>query len=188
MQHHSTSFSGTHIVNSTKIPLNFCQIGPRNLGESLYEEDEVASCSGMYTSKECQYLKTKPFETSMLNPDEDPRSAVNLVNRSLHKRCQILSNGRRRELHPQVVFFAPADHRDQFERIAELACNVNRSMNFIALDSILYHVFAERLGLDLLARRDQTAAVIIDHEVEFNWFQFVFVFNMYLTFRMNQPS
>lgn len=164
---HSTVTLSSHI-NSSKLPADFCQIGPRNQGEAAaYEDDEFASCSIMSNRRECHKTEAAPsrLETSMLNVDQDPRSVVNLVNRGLQNRCQILAQGRRRELHPQVEFFAAVDHRDQFERIAGVGCNVNRSLSFVALDSTLYHVFAERLGVDVLSRKDQTAAVIIDHEV-----------------------
>lgn len=162
--HHSVSLS-SHI-NSSKLPVDFCQIGPRNLGESSYADDEYASCSAM--PRECGKLDATPsLESSMSFEDDDPRSARNLMNRSMRKRCQILSSGRRGDLHPQVEFFETVDHLEQFERIAGLGCNVNRSLGFVALDSTLYHVFAERLGVDVLAKSDQTAAVIVDHEVEF---------------------
>lgn len=154
--HHSLAFSH-HIENATKAPVDFCQIGPRNWDES--------TCANL---NECRSTKPSTRETSQWPADQDPRSPLNLSIRALHRRCQLLANGRRRES-AQVRFFEPVTDGEQFDRIAGLACAANRSISFVALDATLYHVFAERLGVDVLRRSDQTAAVIIDHEVGFNY-------------------
>lgn len=56
-----------------------------------------------------------------------------------------------------------------FDLIAGGACKYNRTMSFIAMDSSIYGVFAERLGIkSLLDSPDRTAAVILDSEVCLN--------------------
>lgn len=46
------------------------------------------------------------------------------------------------------------------------ACKTNASLTLIALDSMLFYHFAERLGIDLLKCPDKTAAVILNEKVQ----------------------
>lgn len=52
-----------------------------------------------------------------------------------------------------------------FDLIAGMSCNTNKSLSFLVVDSVHYHAFAERLGIDVLASANKTIAVIMDHDV-----------------------
>lgn len=47
-----------------------------------------------------------------------------------------------------------------------LACRTNRTLNFVAMDSILFPTFAEHLGIDVLNETHSTVAVIIEQSQE----------------------
>ena len=47
-----------------------------------------------------------------------------------------------------------------------LACRTNRTLNFVAMDSILFPTFAEHLGIDVLNETHSTVAVIIEESNE----------------------
>lgn len=47
-----------------------------------------------------------------------------------------------------------------------LACRTNRTLNFVAMDSILFPTFAEHLGIDVLNETHSTVAVIIEEPSE----------------------
>lgn len=49
--------------------------------------------------------------------------------------------------------------------ISGLACKTNASLSLIAVDSLMYHYFAERLGINISKRKDKTFAVIINDKV-----------------------
>lgn len=46
-----------------------------------------------------------------------------------------------------------------------LACKSNKSLAFLAMDSLLHYPFAEKLGLNLSTYEDKTVAVITDDKV-----------------------
>lgn len=46
-----------------------------------------------------------------------------------------------------------------------LSCKSNSSLALIALDSLKYYHFAERLGINIALKKDLTAAVIINEKV-----------------------
>lgn len=144
------------------------------------DEAEDAACNAKRT------VRTETdgaFVTSMLgaNGDEDERSPWNLRRAAVRKRCELHLAGQQLDAFPRVQFFDVAAGETEFERIAEMGCgsSPNRTLSFLAVDSSLFHVFAEQLGVDVLKKVGQTAAVIVDHEVrvvvneEFN-----FVFNI----------
>lgn len=55
--------------------------------------------------------------------------------------------------------------RIHFDKINGLACATNRTLTFLAMDSFTYELVAERLGITLKDTEQNTAAVIIDSEV-----------------------
>ena len=46
-------------------------------------------------------------------------------------------------------------------------CEVNKTLSFIAIDSLYYFHFAEALGVDVLNYKDKTAVVILDPTVSY---------------------
>lgn len=55
--------------------------------------------------------------------------------------------------------------RIEFDKINGLACTTNQSLTLLAMDSFTYELVAERLGIMLKDTEQNTAAVIIDSEV-----------------------
>lgn len=162
----ASSVSFGNIVNSSKLPAaDFCRIGPQNVDEAFAEEPSAKyRAPTRRGSSECQSAGST--ETSMLCSAQDPRSPINLARLALQRRCELMVTGRRKQqLQPRMEFFEAVPDWEYFDRVAGLSCNVNRSLSFVALDTTLYHAFAERLGVDVLARKDQTVAIILDHEV-----------------------
>lgn len=52
-----------------------------------------------------------------------------------------------------------------FESISGLSCKTNQTLSFLAMDSLLYHTFAERLGVNVLKHPKKTVLLIMDYEV-----------------------
>lgn len=104
------------------------------------------------------------YKTSMFTNENDSRSPKNLLKIYKENECklhQIAAN-----YHKPI--FSPTIH-SQFKNdvnITGLACKHNTSLTLIALDSLKYHMFAERFGLDILSKTDKTAAIIIDEKQE----------------------
>lgn len=65
----------------------------------------------------------------------------------------------------QPAIFAHGNNPEDVE-VSNLACsNSNQSINFVSMDSGLYYVFAERLGIDLSQKKDKSAVVILNERV-----------------------
>lgn len=63
--------------------------------------------------------------------------------------------------------FPAMDTSSKFINFTGLACETNRTLTFIAMDAVLYHSFAENLGIDISKNYHQTAAVIIEATVTY---------------------
>lgn len=99
--------------------------------------------------------------TSMLDVVNDPRSSLNLQKRYLKELC--VKVGLAKQINSQN--FPVID--DGNYKIEGLKCQTNRTLFFIAIDSLVNHFFAESLGINILNKADKTAAVIIDNKVKF---------------------
>lgn len=49
--------------------------------------------------------------------------------------------------------------------ITGLGCKTNETLVIVAVDSLMYHHFAERLGVNISKKKDKTFAVIINDKV-----------------------
>ncbi|XP_054718361.1 thioredoxin domain-containing protein 11-like [Uloborus diversus] len=58
--------------------------------------------------------------------------------------------------------FPTSDNNTWQNNFSGLGCQTNRTLTFIAMDVILYHSFAENLGIDVSNNHHQTTAVIIE--------------------------
>jgi hypothetical protein len=95
----------------------------------------------------------------MLSGVGDERSSYALQEAALLERCRRLS--RAKHIH-HPVFPHSAYHRKSPRHFTGLACNTNKTVSFIAMDSLQFHQFAAGLGIDVLARHDKTAVVIFN--------------------------
>lgn len=161
------------IVNSSKLPLDrYCNIGPRLL-TSLSDDDEQTCAAPpldhVYQRGKClsmrmpnQFTDDNLFmATSMVTNKYDNRSPDNLLKIVQRKRCQKLFLPDQRE---NFVFFDRNDEQN-FDLISGLSCKFNESVSFLVIDSLHYHTFAERLGVNVFDAKNKTVAVIMDHDV-----------------------
>lgn len=66
--------------------------------------------------------------------------------------------------HP-TVFEEKPFKQNSIRDVNGLACKNNKTMAFVAMDSLLHYPFAEKLGINLSKYTHKTAAVIIDDKV-----------------------
>ncbi|KAJ4443908.1 hypothetical protein ANN_05695 [Periplaneta americana] len=126
---------------------------------TLSQSSETARSSIEEKLEVRSYLVIARFQTSLLTGLGDERSAASLQEASSLERCRRLR--RARVIH-HPIFPHPAYHRKSPRHFTGLACNTNKTMSLIAMDSLQFHQFAEGLGIDVLARRDKTAVVIFN--------------------------
>lgn len=134
------------------------------------KKEEIASCSshldyGPFTESQhkyyicCKHSNSISFHTSMLTGIGDERSSDALQEAASIERCRRLH--RAKHIH-HPVFPHSAYHRKSPRHFTGLACNTNKTMSLIAMDSLQFHQFAAGLGIDVLARHDKTAVVIFN--------------------------
>lgn len=58
--------------------------------------------------------------------------------------------------------FPSLDNSSMLINFTGLGCQTNRTLTFVAMDTVLYHSFAENLGIDVSKNHHQTAAVIVE--------------------------
>lgn len=87
----------------------------------------------------------------------------NLRKRLRRDRCRFFLLAE--ELTKAIFVENDIENTDQID-VFSLGCDkVNGSLNFVALDSLRYYMFAERLGIDVSAKSDLSAVVILDESV-----------------------
>lgn len=159
--HVSVSFA--NVLNSSKnideklksLP-NFCGIDE---GFESCGFDE--SCGKLrYSSK--MNRKDKHKETSMLDNDDDERSPEAINRFNLRRKCEMLRIQQRKS----EAYFIDEEPISSLQLVTGLACEHNRSLSLLTMDSVNFHPFAERLGLNILEMENKTAAIIVDNENE----------------------
>lgn len=99
---------------------------------------------------------------------EDPLSASMVRKHFLKERCRRWLAGNK--YHPSLF---PRDSPKQFNvSLKDSVCKTNKTLALIAIDSLHYFHFAERLGIDISKRRNKTTVVILDAAVRFVAFFF----------------
>lgn len=180
-QHVASIVFGNLVNSSSKMPsgaaalLRHCgTIGPRQANEMCDGAAQqtcakrppapVDSCTSVHTGA-MSSDDAATFRTSMLDVANDERAPLNLLRQATRTLCDLHTAGEQLADFPRAQFFEVTDEWAYFQRVSELGCVRNRTLSFVAVDSALYHVYAERLGVDVLGAANQTAAVIVDHEV-----------------------
>lgn len=117
---------------------------------------------------QCKQTQKKRRLTSMLDMEEDSRSAEKISNIYKALSCEItnLSKNIRPRLYYEGYSSGSTNTTSmEFDKINGLACKTNRTLSLVAMDSLTYELIAERLGIELKESEQNTAAVIIDNEV-----------------------
>ncbi|XP_015111249.1 thioredoxin domain-containing protein 11 [Diachasma alloeum] len=98
------------------------------------------------------------YLSSMITGENDPKSPENLRKLILRENCKYLMIGDKYQ--PPV--FPVSLEGDVEVKLRASACSGNRSLSFVAIDSLNYFHFAEGLGIDLMRMENRTAVVILD--------------------------
>lgn len=96
--------------------------------------------------------------------ENDPLSATTVRTNFLKEHCRRWLAGN--NYHPSLF---PRDSPKQFNvSLKESVCKTNKTLALIAIDSLHYFHFAERLGIDISKRRNKTTVIILDAAVSFS--------------------
>lgn len=165
----SVSVSIASVLNSSKnfeakfknFP-NFCEVEQKPSDGSCGCQSDVT-----FTKPYVKYSldvnkKEKKFHTSMLDGEGDVRSPESIVKYNFRRKCEMLRMAERKS---EILFIADNDSAP-LQLVSGLACKTNRTFTLISIDSVSFHTFAERLGIDILEMENKTAAIITDHENE----------------------
>ncbi|XP_014489487.1 PREDICTED: thioredoxin domain-containing protein 11 [Dinoponera quadriceps] len=102
------------------------------------------------------------YKTSLPKRKDDPLSASTVRRNFLKERCRRWLAGN--NYHPSLF---PRDSPKQFNiSLKDSVCKTNKTLALIAIDSLHYFHFAERLGIDISKRRNKTTVVILDAALE----------------------
>lgn len=93
----------------------------------------------------------------------DERSPMNLRNAIHTESCKTFLFAQK---YHQLVFSSELYNvKTTSFNVKGLKCKTNKTLLFIAMDSLHHHHFAEKLGIDLYKRPNKTAVVILDNKV-----------------------
>lgn len=160
-----------NIVNSSNDKLPGQRIfGPKNIDEQTacfsQSYSDYDSCDAVpaliYDGRSDQRGHAK-HGISMLDVENDDRFADSLVERDTRLKCETFAHGDEEN----VMFFedqSPGFETD-LDSLSGLSCKSNRTLSFLAVDSLLYHTFAERLGVNVLKHPKKSVVLIMDYEV-----------------------
>lgn len=77
--------------------------------------------------------------------------------------CMLLRDGR---VAPTVHVPSSKRNGRKLDGFSGLGCRTNKTLSFVAMDSLEYHVFFDKLGVDVLSDPSKTAVAIIQAEQE----------------------
>ncbi|XP_033213679.1 thioredoxin domain-containing protein 11 [Belonocnema kinseyi] len=125
-----------------------------SLPSKLKHQTDYESC--------CDYGKDSQNRDQEFHSDKfdesDPYSADAVQQFFYKEKCEKLLTGNK---YHRAIF--PRDYeKDPSINLTPAICEVNKTLSFIAVDSLYFYHYAEGLGVDVLNRRDKTAAVILD--------------------------
>lgn len=163
----SVSVSYSNVLNSSKnfeskfknLP-NFCEL-PKNAACGCQSDSSYAKQHIKY-SHEANNKKDEKFQTSMLDNEGDDHSPESIEKYNFRRKCEMLQIAERKS----EISFIDDEDSASLQLVSGLACRANKTFTLIAMDSVNFHTFAERLGIDILEVENKTAAIIMDHENE----------------------
>ncbi|XP_046835682.1 thioredoxin domain-containing protein 11 [Vespa crabro] len=102
-------------------------------------------------------LKSSEYKMSQID-ENDRQSPIAIKHALLKENCK--------RWFAAHSYHEPVFPQDSFEKsnisLIKSLCNINRTLSLIAIDSLHYFHFAEGLGIDVLKKKDKTAAIILD--------------------------
>ncbi|KAK0162092.1 hypothetical protein PV327_008457 [Microctonus hyperodae] len=147
---------------------NICNIAPSKIDEfckrtdifnvlNTQNSEEHYSCCDNYRLSEPHDPEIQYFSSRM--NENDSRSAIAVRLRYIQDECTYFLAG---DKYHYPIF--PEETKEQYStvKLDTSACDMNRTMAFLSIDSLNYYHFAEGLGINILQMRDKTAVVILD--------------------------
>ncbi|XP_034935318.1 thioredoxin domain-containing protein 11 [Chelonus insularis] len=132
-----------------------------------YLENENYCCDNFLEAESHKESWSKPinkYSTSMISQENDFRSSIKIRQQFIENDCLKFLAGNK--YHNPIFINEPIDNRTMNIKLSSSACDVNRTLAFITIDSLHYFHFSEGLGIDVLKMKDKTAVVILDSEQE----------------------
>ncbi|CAH1956000.1 unnamed protein product [Acanthoscelides obtectus] len=127
---------------------------------------DLAPLISLTTDELCENCKASHLEnySSMYTGTNDLRSPEALLNQYKKEKCrQFLAA---EKLHPAILEAEYSYTQGKYRNVSGLSCQTNKSLTFLAMDSLLNYQFARRLGVDLSSKLDKSAAIIIGDKME----------------------
>ncbi|KAJ8943292.1 hypothetical protein NQ318_017310 [Aromia moschata] len=164
----------SHLNPKTWANTSSCDRNENLKGCSLLEKEVNYFCSNLKGSecvefspvilddveKPCERIPGEFYKTSMLSGENDFRSAEQLLKHLDSERCRHFMSAQK--YHPAIFEDPFVGEKNKNINVTGLACNTNSSLTLVAMDSLLYYDFAERLGIDLAEKPDKSSVVIVD--------------------------
>lgn len=102
------------------------------------------------------------MKTNLSVGENDERSPSNLLKLWRRNKCREFVFA---ETIQPAIFEKKNENERNDHNISGLACRTNKSLTFVAMDSLLFYHFAERLGIDVTNSKDKSAVAIINEKV-----------------------
>lgn len=122
---------------------------------------------GVPNDNKCiENLQRGRHRISMIDNENDPNSAENVQSgwKTINCRMNHLSRKIRLDMFfDPLLDKSPSDF--DFNKIIGLGCKTNKTLSFLAMDSLTYGLVAEKLGISLENSNKSTAAIVIDAQV-----------------------
>ncbi|XP_050498797.1 thioredoxin domain-containing protein 11 isoform X1 [Diabrotica virgifera virgifera] len=115
-----------------------------------------------FPCKEQATISDDIIKTSMVTGVGDYRSPENLQKLLYRERCKQFIAA---EMYHPAIFSKNVPSEKNIS-IAGLSCRTNKSLSFVAMDSLLHYYFARQLGIDLNNEPDKSAVVILNDKME----------------------
>ncbi|KAL7040409.1 hypothetical protein ACKWTF_000376 [Chironomus riparius] len=142
---------------------NFCELNePMSSKCECLSDSCIEPSHNMYTYESNSFALNSKYSTSMLDNKNDEKSPEAINKYNLRRDCQMI---RLAEERSEIQFIDDKD-TTPLKLISGLGCKSNKTFTLISMDSVSFHTFAERLGVDILELENKTAAMIMDQDNE----------------------
>lgn len=140
---------------------SMCSIPSKEMNEVCLERDVFTVSSKLQNNNEyelcCNKHKEENTPQDVIDSSEnDPYSAVEVQKFFYKEQCRLLLIGNK---YHRPIF--PKNDKETFN-LTPSFCKINKTLSFVAVDSLYYFHFAEALGIDISIQKDKTAVIILD--------------------------
>ncbi|XP_031632179.1 thioredoxin domain-containing protein 11 [Contarinia nasturtii] len=155
--------SSFFVGHSNSSKFQFTTLKNKQKQNDYYCENIPESCNHFY-----QY-DLDGLPTSIVDTKNDLRSSENVFTEWKNIECKMINLSKK--LRSQVFqdrILEKVDNSSQFDfdKLTGIGCKTNKSLSFLAMDSLVYPLVAEKLGISLKSALQNTVAVIVDGKDE----------------------